>query len=403
MKTEGTDKKEMTAKEKEAAKQDKRRYPLLYKAARAAAWFPLRKYQFQTDKLPKTDEPYIVMANYLTEADIIMVARAFPQHMYYVAGEHLRRSKIGGLIEWAQHPIFEFKGAGAVEVVREITRRVKRGNNVIIFPEGSRSFNGETIKLPLSAAKIVKMAKCGLVTYRIEGGYFVAPRWAYTVRRGPVRGVIVHHYTAEEVKAMSAEQLLDAINTDLHENAYERQRKERFLYKGERLAEGLENYLVKCPVCGEFDTMVTADNEFYCTKCGHRGIYREDGFLEGKDLVYDNVYDWGKWAEEQTTAYIKEKPDDAVIFGDRNVKLYLVTNDHRQIDIFDGEVLGYKDRLEMNGEVFPFEKIIAMDMLYFGKTLLFTIDNKHLGITGERYHAIKYQKLYDAYMESHKK
>ena len=209
--------------------------------------------------------------------------------------------------------------------------------------------------------------------------------------------------TPEEVKAMSAEQLLDAINTDLHENAYERQRKERFLYKGERLAEGLENYLVKCPVCGEFDTMVTADNEFYCTKCGHRGIYREDGFLEGKDLVYDNVYDWGKWAEEQTTAYIKEKPDDAVIFGDRNVKLYLVTNDHRQIDIFDGEVLGYKDRLEMNGEVFPFEKIIAMDMLYFGKTLLFTIDNKHLGITGERYHAIKYQKLYDAYMESHKK
>ena len=100
---------------------------------------------------------------------------------------------------------------------------------------------------------------------------------------------------------------------------------------------------------------------------------------------------------------MKGEPDDARICGDRNVKLYLVTNDHRQIDIFDGEVLGYKDRLEMNGEVFPFEKIIAMDMLYFGKTLLFTIDNKHLGITGERYHAIKYQKLYDAYMESHKK
>ena len=173
----------------EKTRLDKRRYSMIYKTARQFARLPLRKYQFKTDQLPKTDEPYIVMANHLTEADIIMVARAFPQHMYYVAGEHLRRSKIGNLIEWSQHPIFEFKGAGAVEVVREITRRIKRGNNVIIFPEGSRSFNGETIKLPLSAAKIVKMAKCGLVTYRLQGGYFVAPRWAYTVRRGPVRGV----------------------------------------------------------------------------------------------------------------------------------------------------------------------------------------------------------------------
>ena len=74
MKTEGTDKKEMTAKEKEAAKQDKRRYRLIYKVARKAVRFPLRKYQFQTDKLPKTDEPYIVMANHLTEADILVCA-----------------------------------------------------------------------------------------------------------------------------------------------------------------------------------------------------------------------------------------------------------------------------------------------------------------------------------------
>ena len=103
---------------RDAERLDKRRYRMIYKAARQFARLPLRKYQFETDQLQETDEPYIVMANHLTEADIIMVARAFPQHMYYVAGEHLTRSKIGGLIEWAQHPIFEFKGAGAVEVVR---------------------------------------------------------------------------------------------------------------------------------------------------------------------------------------------------------------------------------------------------------------------------------------------
>ena len=93
----------------------------------------------------------------------------------------------------------------------------------------------------------------------------------------------------------------------------------------------------------------------------------------------------------------EEASADEPVFRDSGVTLYLITKSHRRVDIFDGEVVGYKDRLEMNGEVFPFEKIIAMDMLYFGKTLLFTIDNQHLAITGERYHAIKYQKLFDAY------
>ena len=38
-----------------------------------------------------------------------------------------------------------------------------------------------------------------------------------------------------------------------------------------------------------------------------------------------------------------------------------------------------------------------MDMLYFGKTLVFTINKRHMAITGEHFHAIKYQKLFDAY------
>ncbi len=38
-------------------------------------------------------------------------------------------------------------------------------------------------------------------------------------------------------------------------------------------------------------------------------------------------------------------------------------------------------------------------MLYYGKTLLFTMDRRHYNITGERFHAIKYQKLYDVYQE----
>ena len=42
----------------EKTRLDKRRYSMIYKTARQFARLPLRKYQFKTDQLPKTDEPY---------------------------------------------------------------------------------------------------------------------------------------------------------------------------------------------------------------------------------------------------------------------------------------------------------------------------------------------------------
>ena len=273
------------------------RYKLIYKTVRSLVPLILRKYDFRTDIISKKDEPYIVVANHLTEVDMLMVAGAFSEHMYFVAGEHLLRTKAGPKIKWAQDPIFTYKGAPSIDTMREVIRTVKAGHNVMIFPEGSRSFNGETIRLDYGIAKLAKMAGCALATYHIEGGYFVAPRWAYTTRTGPMKGHIVNVYSSEEVKSLSKEELTECINRDIYENAYETQRRNMYTYKGKKLAEGLENYLVKCSCCGAFDSMITEDDRFCCTECGQHGIYTPEGFLKGDGLRFDSVYDWGMWSE----------------------------------------------------------------------------------------------------------
>ena len=374
------------------------RYKFIYKAVRSLVPFILRKYGFSTDRINKRDEPYIVVANHLTEVDMLMVAGAFSEHMYFVAGEHLLRTKAGPKIKWAQDPIFTYKGAPSVDTMREVIRRIKAGHNVMIFPEGSRSFNGETIRLDSGIAKLVKIAGCALATYRIEGGYFVAPRWAYTTRTGPMKGHIVNIYSSDEVKSMSRDELTDCINRDIYENAYETQRRNMYKYKGERLAEGLENYLVKCSCCGAFDSMVTEDDRFRCTECGQSGRYTQEGFLKGKGLKFDSVYDWGVWSEKETCRYIEEFEREEPVFCDNDAVLYEVLKDHSRIDLTSGEVKGYRDRLEIGTEVFAFEDISGMDMLYYGKTLVFTYKKRHLAITGEHYHAIKYQKLYNVHL-----
>ena len=373
------------------------RYKFIYKTVGSLAPLILRKYGFKTDRISKKDEPYIVVANHLTEVDMIMLSGAFSEHMYYVGGEHLLRTKAGPKLKWAQDPIFTFKGAPSVDTMLEVIRKLRAGHNVMIFPEGSRSFNGETIKLDSGIAKLVKTAKCALVTYHIEGGYFVAPRWAYTTRTGPMKGHIVNIYSSDEIKSMSTGELTGCINRDIYENAYETQRKNMYAYKGKRLAEGLENYLVKCSCCGAFDSMVTEDDRFRCTECGQSGRYTPEGFLEGEGLRFDSVYDWGVWSEHETCEYIKDFEGDGPVFRDDDTVLYEVLSDHRRIDLESGELLGYKDRLEINDEVFRFEDMSGMDMLYYGKTLVFSYKKRHMAVTGEHFHAIKYQKLFNTY------
>ena len=366
------------------------RYKLIYKVLGSLAPLILRRYGFKTERISKKDEPYIVIANHLTEVDMLMVAGAFSEHMYYVAGEHLLRTKAGPRMKWGQDPIFTYKGSASIDTMREVIRRIKAGHNVMIFPEGSRSFNGETMKIDSSMAKLVRTAGCALATYHIEGGYFVAPRWAYTTRTGPMKGDIVNIYSSEDIRNMSVTELTDCINRDLYENAYETQRKNMYAYRGERLAEGLENYLVKCSCCGAFDTMVTEDDSFRCTECGQSGRYTEKGFLEGEGLRFDSVYDWGVWSEQETTRHV---------FCDTEVVLYEVLPDHSRTDLLSGDLKGYKDMFVIGTEEFRFEDIRGMDMLYFGKTLVFTYKKRHLAITGEHYHAIKYQKLYDVFKQ----
>ena len=373
------------------------RYRFIYKTVGGLAPLILRKYGFKTERISKKDEPYIVVANHLTEVDMIMVAGAFSEHMYYVAGEHLLRTKAGPKLKWAEDPIFTYKGAPSIDTMREVIRKIKAGHNVMIFPEGSRSFNGETMKLSSGTAKLVKMAGCALATYHIEGGYFVAPRWAYTTRTGPMKGHIVNIYSSDDVRKMSKEELTECINRDIYENAYETQRRNMYSYRGDRLAEGLENYLVKCSCCGAFDSMVTDDNIFRCTECGQSGRYTQQGFLEGNCLRFDSVYDWGVWSENETCGYIKAFEGKGPIFADTDVVLYEVLSDHSRTDICSGDVKGYKDRFEIGNEAFSFDDISGMDMLYFGKTLVFTYKKRHLAITGDHFHAIKYQKLFDVY------
>ena len=359
----------------------------------------LHKYHFKTDKMKDIGENYLVLANHTTEVDMVMVAAAFPQHMYFVCGEHLLRTKFGPLLQKYFDPIPAPRGASHMKAVIEMLRRLKNGNNVMLFPEGCRSFNGETIPVTRSTGKLVKRSGCALVTYRIHGGYFVAPRWAYHFRKGKMSGEIAGIYTSAQLKEMTAEQITELINRDLYENAYARQRQNPTPFTAEGLTEGLENYLLICPKCGAYDSMQTEGNRFSCS-CGLCGTMDEYGFLHGDDLPYDNVYDWGEWMKQQFDRETAEKPEDELLFTEHNVRLYSISSsDHTNTDLLTGDVSIYRNKIVMGDYTFDYAGISDLSLLYYGRSVLFTHTSGYFGITGEHFHAWKIERLYENHMK----
>ncbi len=351
------------------------------------------------------NEPYVMLANHLTEADMWMIMKATKKHTYFVTGEHLLRTWFGPILDWGIHPIPAPRGANHIKMVMDVMSRLREGYNVSFWPEGCRSFNGETLQVGLAIGKMIKAAKCALITYRTTGGYFVAPRWAYNFRKGQMYGEVRGVYSSEQLSKMTDQEVTDIINRDLYENAQRHQEELRYKYRGKNLAEGLENYLIICPECGSYDSMVSKGNHFECTCCHTDGIYDEYGQLIGDKLKFNNVYDWGEWQKKKFDEDLEDKGDDELLFKDTDLILYEVQQEtHERHDLAKNqEMLIYKDRMEINGRIFRFSKIRFFSLLYFGKTVLFTTEEGYFGITGSHFHAWKIEKLYNRAVENSKK
>ncbi len=339
------------------------------------------------------DEPFIIMSNHLTDNDMVFLIEATKKPIFYVCSEHLARAKGGSkLLLKLFNPILMFKGSIGMGTTREIISRIKDGNNICIFPEGSRTFDGRTNPIAHSTGKLVKMAGCALVTFHMEGGFFVQPRWARTWRKGPISGGIAGIYSKEQLKAMSAEEVYEAIVRDIAEDAYDRQKKEPKKYTGERLAEGLENIFFICPKCGGIETISTEDDRFFCS-CGLNGKYDEYGFISGKDVPWTTIPEWVDW-ENAEFDRMYDDPDNPMSFSNENATLIEIGRDHSETLLERGTFYGDRNGIRIGDHRFDYLDMEGTEYINLGNTFLFAIDKRYYSVTADYLGGVKYRKLY---------
>ena len=315
-------------------------------------WFAVSG-QYRCETYTPRSKTSLILTNHNTNWDFFYFGAPFRGHMYFVASEHIFRSGlVSRIIKFLVDPIARKKGASSIGTIREIQRRLKKGQNVCMMAEGNRSFSGRTGFISPATASLVKSCGAGLITFRIHGGYFVNPRWSRKTRKGPVWGEVAGQYTAEELRAMTSKEVYDILNRDLFVDAFEDQREKQYSYKTASPAETLETALFACPDCGSFASLKSIGDRIVCENCGSEHILSDKGFFERADgtaPAFDDVYEWSEWQKTALKEYILSAPAGSLIRSDEGARLYSVHPLSGKELAAEGTLSLYKDRLEIRG------------------------------------------------------
>lgn len=353
------------------------------------------RFRYTYDSLKDVEGPYLLLPNHNLELDPMIVGVAAKNHLYFVASEHLsRKGFVTKLLNYFLKPIYHQKGRAGAHTVKEILKALRSGTSVCLFPEGNRSFNGQSLPIPAATGKMAKRSGAKLVTYRFEGHYLTHPRWATTIRKGKLRGRLVHVYTPEELEAMTDKEVNDAITRDLWEDAYETQAKEMVAFKGKHLALGMEATVFACPACRQIGTLKTDDTSLTCA-CGFHADYDVYGYLTDKSGQKYTITELDR-QQKTLLAELTEKETDAPLFSDQ-ILLQEIGDNHELLSETNGALMACRDKLIICGKEISFEDILGMSIYSRNVLVLHTLsDAKHYEIRGDlRFSALKYLYLYE--------
>lgn len=241
----------------------------------------------------KSKEPYLIIGNHVMADDPIIVNFHSYKLIRYIASDTNYDTmwkrillSLGGAIPFS-------KGNSDFKAVKHLLRLVKNSKPVGLYPEGGRSWSGETEEIIFSTAKLIKVLNTTVYRVMTKGGYLKKPRWADNYRKGKIHFYYDILFDKEEIKKLTAEEIYEKMKTSIYHNDYKWQKKNKQLYRGKNKAEHIERLLYICPNCKGIDTISSKENRFKCTKCGTAWKINDYGFIEGDH--FDNTVDWNHW------------------------------------------------------------------------------------------------------------
>lgn len=338
---------------------------------------------------------FLVLANHQTGFDQFFPSLVFKQHLYYVASEDIfSMGWLSKVIQWLVAPIPIKKQVTDIRAVMNCMKVAKEGGSIAMFPEGNRTFSGQTGAMNPAIGGLAKKLGLPIAFLKIEGGYGVQPRWSDVRRKGKMKAYVASVLEPEAYKSWTNDQLYQHICKELYQN----EANSEGTYYHKKSAEYLERVLYVCPQCGVTHFESHGDT-VTCTSCGKQAKYLPSKAFSG-DFPFRYMLDWYTYQEDYINKLDSLTLTDAPIIRD-TCSLY-------KVNLYEGkerlaqhvELALYGDRIEMTGEftgTFRFEELDTITILGKNKLDIYHDNMVYQIQSDKRFNALKYLNLYHRY------
>lgn len=154
-------------------------------------------------------ESYVFVANHQGAYDIWAIYGYLDHNFKWLMKKSLEKIfMVGKACRMAGHVFVDDSSvAGIKETIAEAEKTLKEGMSVVIFPEGSRSFDGKMIPFKRGAFMLAGEFKLPVVPVTIDGSFKAMPRTTYNMTPTTIK-VTIHPPIYPGEKGFNTRQLM---------------------------------------------------------------------------------------------------------------------------------------------------------------------------------------------------
>lgn len=159
--------------------------------ARGMAWFchipfTLQGWERMPEVIREGRQPVIFMSNHESMMDPPILIAALPLPAVYLAKKELKYFPFIGWAAWAAGVIYIDRGdrERALRSIHAAALQIRGGKSVVIFPEGTRSRNGQLLPFKKGGFALAQDAGVLIIPIATVGGFQVLPRGTLRFRPG---------------------------------------------------------------------------------------------------------------------------------------------------------------------------------------------------------------------------
>ena len=267
-----------------------------------------KEYRVQKINMDGLKPPYMLLSNHMQFIDFELAAMGtWP---YPVSNVVSIDGYVGKwfLLEWIG-AIATRKFTTDVHLVKSIRKVLQRGDILAMYPEARYTPCGTLAFLPDSLGKLIRMNKVPVVAVVHHGNHLYAPFWNFRDKRKvPMHTTMTQILTPEQIETMTVDEINAVLRQALAYDEYRYQKENNIRITKNTRAEGLHKVLYQCPHCMTESKMDSKGEELFCTACGKRWTWHEDGRLEAQtgETEFEHIPDWFDWERQQVRRQIED-------------------------------------------------------------------------------------------------